>query len=148
MDPWTLSPENPYEVKNLLQGEWVQSAKTEDIPDPLTGETFYKIADTQINELEPFMKSLNSCPKSGLHNPFKNPERYLMLGEVSAKAAYLMKQPENLDYFTKLIQRVAPKSDVRKYLHHSFFSALKSLRIYKTCSLRYHNQISIIISMT
>jgi hypothetical protein len=28
------------------------------------------------------MNSIKNVPKSGLHNPFKNPERYLMLGDV------------------------------------------------------------------
>jgi len=28
---------------------------------------------------QPFVQSLRACPKSGLHNPLKNPERYVML---------------------------------------------------------------------
>jgi len=33
-----------------------------------------------------------------------------MLGSVSAKVAAMMREPEILDYFTRLVQRVAPKS--------------------------------------
>ena len=36
--------------------------------------------------------------------------RYVQYGSISAKAACLMGKPEVLDYFAKLIQRVAPKS--------------------------------------
>jgi hypothetical protein len=45
------------------------------IPDPLNGEEFVQLPDTQPGELEPFVQSLQACPKSGLHNPLKNPER-------------------------------------------------------------------------
>jgi 1-pyrroline-5-carboxylate dehydrogenase len=41
--------------------------------------------DTSLDEIQPFILDLESCPKSGLHNPFKNKERYLMLGEVCRK---------------------------------------------------------------
>ena len=43
------------------------------------------IPDTQVNELEPFIASLKSVPKSGVHNPLKNNERYLQFGEISRK---------------------------------------------------------------
>ena len=43
------------------------------------------IPDTQANELEPFIASLKSVPKSGVHNPLKNNERYLQFGEISRK---------------------------------------------------------------
>jgi hypothetical protein len=45
------------------------------IVDPLNGEPFIKVAETQLHEIEPFVKSLRMVPKSGLHNPLKNPER-------------------------------------------------------------------------
>ncbi len=44
---------------------------------------------------------------------YKNPERYRLYGAVSAKAAYMMKQPEVLEFFIQLIRRVAPKSYVQ-----------------------------------
>jgi 1-pyrroline-5-carboxylate dehydrogenase len=46
-----------------------------DIPDPLNGEVFIKCPDTQLHEIEPFVHSLKSVPKSGLHNPLKQPDR-------------------------------------------------------------------------
>lgn len=36
--------------------------------------------------------------------------RYNLYGDVSTKAAELLLEPETADFFTKLIQRVAPKS--------------------------------------
>lgn len=61
----------------------------------------------------PFVNSLKACPKSGLHNPYKSPERYVMYGDVCAKAGALMRDPDVEKYFTHLIQRVTPKSYVQ-----------------------------------
>ena len=86
--------------------------------------------------LQPFIESLAQCPKHGLHNPFKSPERYdllgnlrncvisfqytkafghalyryLLYGDISTKAAHMLALPKVSDFFTRLIQRVAPKS--------------------------------------
>lgn len=122
-----------------------------DMPDPMTGKTFMKVPDTQVSELAPFVQSLRSVPKSGLHNPIKvkphvhcvchsprmggeggrggplgeltrtlqraspwqKPLRYLLYGDVSAKAAQMLRDPEVEHFFTRLIQRVAPKSYVQ-----------------------------------
>ncbi|CAM9514361.1 unnamed protein product [Discosporangium mesarthrocarpum] len=40
----------------------------------------------------------------------KCPERYLVYGSVTSKASALMRDPQVEDFFTRLIQRVAPKS--------------------------------------
>ncbi|CAE7372781.1 ALDH12A1 [Symbiodinium natans] len=63
-----------------------------------------------MDEIEPFIQRMAAVPRSGLHNPFKHPERYVMLGEVCGAAAREMFKPEVTDYFIRLIQRVAPKS--------------------------------------
>jgi 1-pyrroline-5-carboxylate dehydrogenase len=42
----------------------------------MNGEAFFSYPDTQVSEIDHFVSSLTACPKSGLHNPFKNPERY------------------------------------------------------------------------
>ena len=105
-----MNSDSPGEVCNLLKGEWIQGTRfREDIPDPLNGEPFLKVPDT--TEYSEFINSLDSCPKSGMHNPLKNVERYLMLGEVCAKSAELLREDEIEKYFCKLIQRVMPKSD-------------------------------------
>ena len=49
-------------------------------------------------------------PKSGLHNPFKNKERYLMLSEVNRRVVETMHDKEVFDFFVKCIQKCAPKS--------------------------------------
>ena len=99
-------------IRDRLKGEWIQGTRfREDIPDPLNGEPFLKVPDT--TEYSEFINSLDSCPKSGLHNPLKNVERYLMLGEVCAKSAELLREDEIEKYFCKLIQRVMPKSDAQ-----------------------------------
>jgi 1-pyrroline-5-carboxylate dehydrogenase len=100
----------PHKVLNLVGGQWEEGGAYEVFPDPLNGEPFLQVRDTKSDEIRPFIESLLKCPKHGLHNPFKNPERYLMYGEVCAKAAARLKEPECMDFFTRLIQRVAPKS--------------------------------------
>ncbi len=42
----------------------------------MNGEPFIKLPDPQVDEIEPYVQSLRSIPKSGMHNPLKNPERY------------------------------------------------------------------------
>lgn len=37
---------------------------------------FPKIPATSVDEATAFVRSLESCPKTGLHNPMKNPERW------------------------------------------------------------------------
>jgi len=58
------------------------------------GEAFIKMPNTKVDELEPFVVSLNKCPKTGLHNPFKNVERYLLYGQVSHRMAEEMGKKE------------------------------------------------------
>ena len=36
--------------------------------------------------------------------------RYVLYGDISAKVAFEMRKPEVIDFFARLIQRVAPKS--------------------------------------
>ena len=82
-----VDPE-PYAVKNLVDGEW-QSASSGSIviPHPLDASAppIFTIPDTQTLELDPFYESLRKVSKSGLHNPLKNPERYVQYGEISRK---------------------------------------------------------------
>ena len=104
-------------VHNLLAGDWVESiAAPTMIPDPLNGKPFLYVSNTsRQNEIDEFVHSLNSCPKSGLHNPLKNPERYTTYGDICATIAAKMKDPAVMDFFTRLIQRVAPKSYAQAY---------------------------------
>lgn len=105
-----VSGSQPAEVHNLVQGKWIKSSSWNTLLDPLNGQPFIKVAEVNESELQPFVESLSKCPKHGLHNPFKAPERYLMLGDVSTKAAHALGLPEVSDFFAKLIQRVSPKS--------------------------------------
>lgn len=100
----------PHTVNNLLGGKWVGSASSETIVDPLNGSTMLTVPRTAASEIQPFIDSLATCSKTGLHNPFRNIDRYLMLGGVSARAASALRTPAILDFFTKLIMRTSPKS--------------------------------------
>ena len=99
VDPFKgMSQETPGEVCNLLKGKWVQGEVfRKDIPDPMSGENFLNVPDT--TEYSEFINNLDSCPKSGLHNPLKNVERYLMLGKVCAKTAEILREDEVEKYF-------------------------------------------------
>jgi 1-pyrroline-5-carboxylate dehydrogenase len=78
VDPVTLSGANPGQGFNLVNGEWRTTAKTEPIVDPMNGDVFLHMPLTQKSELAPFVESMATCPKHGLHNPFKNVERYVL----------------------------------------------------------------------
>jgi 1-pyrroline-5-carboxylate dehydrogenase len=110
VDPFDgMNASNPGVARNLAAGAW-QSAQSvrDDLPDPLHGGEFIEVPDTA--DLAPFIDGLASCPKTGLHNPLKNPERYVHLGAVCARAAAMLATPQCETYFTRLIQRVMPKS--------------------------------------
>ena len=111
LDPASLGARNsePYAVSNIVNGLWCTSNASMTIPNPMDKDAppgkldahifinFFipflilaklsvcTIPDTQANELEPFIASLKSVPKSGVHNPLKNNERYLQFGEISRK---------------------------------------------------------------
>eukprot|EP00918_Siedleckia_nematoides_P074942 GHVU01163810.1.p1 GENE.GHVU01163810.1~~GHVU01163810.1.p1 ORF type:complete len:467 (-),score=82.04 GHVU01163810.1:133-1533(-) len=110
VDPVSLSGRRPHRIQNLLAGEWRDAKHTVDVLDPLNGEPFIQAPDTKEAELPPFVASLARVPKSGLHNPLKNPERYLLYGEVLCRAAELLHREDVAAFFTKCIQRTMPKS--------------------------------------
>ena len=109
-DPTASSDGAPTQLQNLVEGQWVASRESRDVLDPLTGNVMLRVPYTQPDEFAPFVASLAKCPKSGLHNPFKNVERYLLYGAVSARAARGLRTEEVADFFTRCIQRVMPKS--------------------------------------
>jgi 1-pyrroline-5-carboxylate dehydrogenase len=112
-DPETLSGASPAVCANLVGGEWKDAGSYLTLPDPMNGEPFLKCPDTgakDASELDAFVASLKSVPKSGLHNPLKNPERYVELGEVTARVVHEMRDDDVMDHFARLIQRVCPKS--------------------------------------
>jgi len=110
VDPFDgMNAASPGVAENLVCGEWTSGAAyRDDIVDPLNGGAFVSIPDT--TDIGPFLLGLNSCPKSGMHNPLKNTDRYVHLGRVCARSAALLATPEVEDYFVKLTQRVMPKS--------------------------------------
>ncbi len=110
VDPFAaMTGASPATLQNLVGGVWQDAPDyRDDIVDPLNGEAFLRVPDT--GDLAPFIAGLASCPKSGLHNPLKNNDRYVYLGRVCARAAALLAEPAVEEYFTKLTQRVMPKS--------------------------------------
>ena len=88
----------PYGVSNCVDGKWMKSRHTMTIPHPLDKDAhpIFTIPDTQIEELGPFLASLRKVPKSGLHNPLKNPERYVKYGEISRRVRTVRKVLEAL----------------------------------------------------
>ena len=109
VDPAEMSASAKHVVPNLVGGEWVMPAATSSVLDPLNGEEFMVVADTSPAEIGPFVASLAECSKSGLHNPLKNPERYRLYGDVSARAAALLREKTVEDFFVHLIQVQHPR---------------------------------------
>eukprot|EP00928_Gymnodinium_smaydae_P013222 TRINITY_DN1483_c0_g1_i1.p1 TRINITY_DN1483_c0_g1~~TRINITY_DN1483_c0_g1_i1.p1 ORF type:complete len:560 (-),score=80.02 TRINITY_DN1483_c0_g1_i1:161-1840(-) len=110
IDPDGIGPNNVGVGRNLVGGEWVDAKETMEIIDPLNGDVMLRQPDTSEAEIGPFVERMRNCPRSGLHNPLKNPERYSMLGEVCAKASEEMRKPDVQYFFARLIQRLTPKS--------------------------------------
>jgi len=110
-DP-SLCGTSTHEVKNLVGGEWTTASSKMDVIDPMrkSGPPIVTQPATSVEELAPFIESMNSCPKTGLHNPLKNVDRYLMLGHVSRKAGEVLLSPEGNEYFTQAIMSCMPKS--------------------------------------
>ena len=52
----------PAQAQNLVGGQWVTTEKTMTVPDPLNGEPFIEMPDTQ--DIAPFVAGLRSCPKT------------------------------------------------------------------------------------
>ena len=111
VDPWKMSAAAPAIGKNLVGGQWTDAASTHAIIDPLNGEEFIQVPNTSTTEIDPFVERMRNCPRTGLHNPLKNVERYNMLGKVMADGARELAKPEVAAFFAKLIQRLVPKSD-------------------------------------
>ena len=98
---------------NLVNGEWTTSENYIDLPDPLNGNTMIKVPDTTMEEIGPFVETLKDAPKTGLHNPFKNKERYLLYGEVCKNVVTTMEDKDVFNFFVRCIQRCAPKSTLQ-----------------------------------
>jgi 1-pyrroline-5-carboxylate dehydrogenase len=110
VNPETLSGANPVRLQNLCAGKWLDTKEVTDVVDPMNGEPFIKMPNTQGTEVDAFVASAESCPKTGLHNPLKNPERYVMYGRIFHEAGHELARPEVLDFFACLVSRVMPKA--------------------------------------
>ncbi len=110
VDPFDgMTAARPGTVLNLVGGQWQDGdGARDDIVDPLNGARFLNVPET--SEHGQFIAGLKSCTKSGLHNPQKNPQRYIALGDVCARAAARLAEKQTEDFFTRLVQRVMPKS--------------------------------------
>ena len=77
-------------VQNLVDGKWTKAKATMEIIHPLDRDAhpIFSIPDTQADEIQPFIDSLRKVPKSGVHNPLKNPHRYVEYGEISRKVSH------------------------------------------------------------
>lgn len=116
LDPNKLGTESlPHHVGNIVGGKWQGMNEIEKkliIPDPMkkNGFPLCTVADTSVEELGPFIKSMESVSKSGVHNPLKNVERYLMYGDISRKAGDALLQPDVHEFFIQSIMKCVPKS--------------------------------------
>lgn len=81
-----------YAVPNLVDGAWSHDSKHKmSIIDPLDKNKgpIFTICDTQEDEVDHFIQSLRKVSKSGLHNPLKNPDRYLKYGDITRKVGMI-----------------------------------------------------------
>ena len=113
----TAEPDKPDigKVLNIIDGQWVEvgsgADKYQDIIDPLNGSpSMIQVNEVKEDSLYRYVNCLNQCKKTGLHNPLKHPDRYLLYGNVSMRVAEALQDPQIETFFTDLIMRVAPKS--------------------------------------
>ena len=115
VEPDTMSNAIPAIASCIVDGQFALSAKKEykTFPDPMdkNEDSFLLVPEITREELGHFLHTrVAKTPKSGAHNAFKSPERYLKYGDVTMKLAEALRDASNVEYFAKLIQRVAPKS--------------------------------------
>jgi len=113
VDPAAMGVQSePHAVLNCVAGKWTPAKQTMSFPDPINRDNpdIFTIPDTQMDELKPFIESMRSVPKTGLHNPLKNPHRYVEYGEISRKAGNALSDPEIAEFFTQCIMKCVPKS--------------------------------------
>ena len=93
LDPDSLGVDSkPHHVLNIVGGKWSDDTKNMmEIPNPMNKDSppVCTIPDTTIDELGPFKESMKAVTKSGVHNPLKNVQRYLMYGEISRRVSDL-----------------------------------------------------------
>lgn len=100
VDPTKMgSTAEPYAVSNLVGGKWTKAKDVMTIPHPMDKamHPIFTIPDTQVSELGPFLESMQKVPKSGVHNPLKNPDRYVQYGEISRKVCFTRSQHYTLE---------------------------------------------------
>ena len=102
-------------LSNYINGEWKGTLKYEEFLDPLKGTKLIEAPLTEKHEMVDIINSMNACPKSGLHNPLKNVDRYLLYGQVCRRIVEALYNEEIFNHFVKLIQRVFPKSDIQAF---------------------------------
>lgn len=89
-----------------MNGQWHTPNEYIEVIDPMNGEKIILCPDTKSDaDLKLFSDSLKSCPRSGLHNPLKNPQRYAQYGDVSFRLAEAMRTKEVEDFFVNLMQK-------------------------------------------
>lgn len=111
-------------LRNFVNGQFLTTKNHENFPCPLTGKKFLEVPLTKPEEMQPFMEFINSTPRSGLHNPLKNVDRYIKYGEICRKIAECLNNTEIMEHFVKLIQKVFPKT------HQQAFGEMKVTRAF------------------
>lgn len=111
INPFTISKEKPGKLYNLVEGKWKETKEYQWVKDPLTGDNIIQMPKTSVDELKEVAESMKKCPKSGLHNPLKNVDRYVLYGKVCQRASELLHNPIIQKHFAKLNNIFIPKSD-------------------------------------
>lgn len=105
-------------VSNFVNGQFTSSSSSSEIfmnlPDPLNKHnSIFQQVPNHKSSNQVILDQLKSCPKYGLHNPYLNVNRYVRFGELCHRLGCALDDAEIEDFFTKLIQRVMPKSYVQ-----------------------------------
>ena len=99
---------HPIELNHFINQKWIPvsqySQSMMDIPCPLTSKPIFTHPKNVSPSINPLIReSMSKCKKSGMHNPFKNPERYRKWGETMTRVVEYLHQPEVHEHFASLI---------------------------------------------
>lgn len=103
--------QNGYHLQSFFNGKWQESKNYEEFLNPLHGNSgFMKVPVLQADQFPPIIEEMKKVQSSGLHNPLKNTDRYLLYGDVCRKVSEALHNDEIFKHFVELINTVFPKS--------------------------------------
>lgn len=98
----------PITLNHFINEKWVSASEFQKsnffVPCPLTSEPMVEHPE-EVNQIffDEIKESMKKCPKSGMHNPFKNPGRYRGWGEILTRVVEELNDPDVHKHMANII---------------------------------------------